>query len=118
MGGADPATGEFLRDLRTRPAEVVDVQSELATEDVALKRQHRELRDLIQKKVFRLLWAQLIALVVLLVLQGFRLWGFQLNEWAFGVLVNGALVQTFFIVRFIVAHLFPQNSVHSHGPSG
>lgn len=104
----EPGAEQILENLRSSPSETADVQRDLATEDVALKRQHRELRDIIQKKVFWLLWVQLGFLFALLLLQGFRLWGFQLNEWAFGVLVNGALVQTFFIVRFIVAHLFPQ----------
>lgn len=98
-----------IKKLRARPQQPVPLQQELDTEDIALKKQHRELRELIQKKVFKLLWVQLFFLFALLLLQGFRLGGFQLNEWAFGILVNGALVQTFFIVRFIVAHLFPQS---------
>lgn len=107
MENTDAKYIEKLRALpqRSEPS----LQRRLADEEVHLKRQHRELRGLIQKKVFQLLWVQLFFLFALLLLQGFRFQGFQLNEWAFGILVNGALIQTFFIVRFIVAHLYPQS---------
>ena len=33
---------------------------------------------------------------------------FVLNEWAFGFLTNGVLIQTFFSLRTIITHLFPE----------
>jgi hypothetical protein len=70
--------------------------------------QRRSLRQSIQWKVFITLWVQLAALLILMLLQGFKVQGFMLNDWALGFLANGTLVETFFIVQFIVKHLFPQ----------
>lgn len=68
----------------------------------------RELKEKTHSAVFRILIAQIIGLFVLMLLQGWGLWGFGLNQWAFGVFLNGTLVQTYFLVRFIVEHLYPK----------
>lgn len=86
------------------------LQHRLNDEEIQISAQRRHLRSLIQSKIFYTLWGQLAFLFILLLLQGFKLWGFALNDWSFGILVNGAIIQTFFIVRFIVVHLFPTTS--------
>ena len=78
-------------------------------EEIQTSAQKRELRKLIQSKIFWTLWVQLAFLFTLLLFQGFKWHGFNLNDWAFGILANGTLVETFFIVRFIVVHLFPNH---------
>ena len=78
------------------------------TEKQKDSQQRRDLRQTIQRKVFITLWVQLGALLLLMLFQGFKWGGFSLNDWAFGFLANGTLIETFFIVRFIVQHLFPQ----------
>ena len=70
-------------------------------------RQRRALRQDYSGRLFLLLVVQVAFVGVLILCQGWRLWGFRLHEWAFGIFINGSLIQTFFIVRQIVVHLFP-----------
>ena len=93
---------EIISDVLRNPQPI----SPLSQDDQD-RGQRRELQKSIQWKVFITLWAQLGTLFVLMLLQGFRFQGFVLNDWAFGILVNGTLIETFFLVRFIVSHLFP-----------
>jgi Flp pilus assembly protein TadB len=78
-------------------------------EEIEDFKQRRELREGFDKKVFWLLIAQVVFVALMLIFQGFKVWGFSLNEWAFGIFVNGALVQTYFIVRQMAIHLFPKD---------
>ena len=80
----------------------------MAEADKADRDQDRLLKKDFQDRVFTILAIQLGALFVLMLLQGFRLWGFSLDKWTFCLLSNGTLVETFLIVQFMVKHLFPQ----------
>jgi hypothetical protein len=68
----------------------------------------RALKEKTHSAVFLILKWQIGGLFCLMLLQGWKIWGFTLNEWAFGVFLNGTLVQTYFLVRFIVEHLYPK----------
>ncbi len=72
------------------------------------RKKDRELKEKTHSAVFKILRWQIIGLFVLMLLQGWGFWGFSLNQWAFGVFLNGTLVQTYFLVRFIVEHLYPK----------
>ena len=82
----------------------------LASQIIKDKEQRRQMRQDFEKKVFRLLTGQIIFLGVLILLQGFNFLGFKLDEWVFGLLVNGSLVYTYFIIRYIVSDLFTGDS--------
>ena len=55
-----------------------------------------------------LLGAELIGVFMIIVWQGRG--HFKLNEWAFTMITNGVLLQTFFSFRTIVTHLFPDGA--------
>lgn len=54
-----------------------------------------------------ILIVEIIFLFALIIFQAFKFFNFNLNEWTFGIFVNGCLLQTFFLIRCIVAHIFP-----------
>lgn len=72
----------------------------------------REQRERFDNRVFWLLVCQVAFLIVLISLQGFKVFGFSLNDWAFGIFVNGSLIQSFLLVRYIAADLYtePKNT--------
>lgn len=55
-----------------------------------------------------ILFVELIGLFGIVIGQGLK-W-LQLNEWAFTMLTNGVLLQSFFSFRTIVTHLFPNGA--------
>jgi len=71
----------------------------------------REQRERLDNRIFILLACQVVFLVVLMLLQGFHVWGFSLNEWVFGFFINGSLIQTYLLVRDITKDLYPESSV-------
>lgn len=68
--------------------------------------QRRDQRERFDNRFYYLLVGQVSFLVVLILLQGFGLFGFYLNQWAFGIFVNGSLIQSYLLVRYIAADLF------------
>ena len=71
------------------------------------KRKHRKKFD---NKIFKLLCAQVIFLCVLVVFQGFGWGGFELDNVVFGFFINGSLVYTYALIRYIASDLFNGNS--------
>lgn len=70
--------------------------------------QFLKFRESIKTHLVVLLYLEILLLSAILLLQGFGLGGFSINNWAFGFFVNGCLVQTFFLIKYIVKHLFPE----------
>lgn len=83
------------------PATFAQHQKAIAEQDF------RKLRAEVGRKIIWTLWAELVFLAILIGFQGFKWFEFNLNEWAFGLFVNGVVWQTFFLVRMIVQNLFP-----------
>ena len=59
-----------------------------------------------------LLTIEVVFLMFIIISQGaglllFTKEHFSLNEWAFGIFSNGALAQTYFLIKPVVADLFP-----------
>lgn len=105
-----PPVNEIVRRLM-RSGEVnpsAKAQTSLHEEEIADRQTTRELRKGVGTKVLYTLWAQISFLAIMILFQGFKLCGFELNEWVFGVFVNGVLIQTFFLVRVIVQDLYPK----------
>lgn len=69
--------------------------------------QRRKLRLYIVLGVSTLLFGQIVILAVFLLLQGFGWGGFKLEQWTFGIWVNGTVIQTYLVLKIIVQHLFP-----------
>lgn len=66
-------------------------------------------RDNVKSWLIRILVAEIIFLMALVAFQGFGWGSFKLNNWFFSVYANACLLQTFFLMRCIVAHLFPSD---------
>ncbi len=81
---------------------------EIHAENIEDRRQRRTQRERLENRVFLLLAFQVIFLVILIIAQGFKLWGFSLNEWAFGIFVNGSLIHTYLLARYIAADLYTE----------
>ena len=45
---------------------------------------------------------------VAIFLQGFRTAGFKLNNYIFYILISGTLIESYFLVKIVVNHLFPK----------
>jgi hypothetical protein len=73
------------------------------------REQRRNLRGRISSRIMWMLYGELLFVIAVVILQGFKPSGFSLNEWMFGLFVNGVILQTFFTVQIIVRHLFPQD---------
>ena len=81
-------------------------EHELHSQNMLNIQETRKLRRKFDKKVFKILWWQIIFLATLMTLQGFGLFGFKLNEWAFGLFINGSLMQSYLLAKHIAADLF------------
>lgn len=68
-------------------------------------RHRRHMRVWVAFAVVGILSLELGGMFILVILQGFG--EMTLNEWMFGFLTNGILLQTFLGFRNIIAHLFP-----------
>lgn len=111
MGDTESAF-KRLRELKTQPPQPTadftrDYQAEKEKEKLASRKQNRGLRRCFGWIIIGTLWVELLFLGALILMQGFGLNGFKLNQWVFGFFVNGALLQTFFLVRVVLNNLFP-----------
>lgn len=68
-----------------------------------------DLRKKIYKLIKKILIGEIIFLALIILLQGFKPWNFYLNHWFFGIFANACLVQTFFLAKCIVSHVFPDD---------
>lgn len=71
--------------------------------------QKHNLREFIKKRLFWILYSELGFLVGIIIFQGFNIWGFKLNEYVFGVFTSAVLIQTFFLLRYVVRYSFDLN---------
>jgi len=79
-------------------------------QDIKDRKKRRRQRERLDNRVFGLLVFQVVFLVTIMLLQGFSPWGFKLNRWTFGIFVNGSLIQSYLLVRYIAADLFTAKS--------
>lgn len=71
--------------------------------------QKYNLREFIKSRLFWILYSELGFLVGIIIFQGFNIWGFKLNEYVFGVFTSAVLIQTFFLLRYVVRYSFDLN---------
>lgn len=71
-------------------------------------KQNYHFRNFVKTHLFWILYGELAFLAALIILQGFHLFKFNINDWVFGTFANATIVQTFFLIRCIVNHLFPK----------
>ena len=69
--------------------------------------QFLDLKKSIKNFLTSLLICEFFFLLLLIIFQGFKFFSFQLNEWSFGLFINGCIVQTFLLVGYMIKHLFP-----------
>lgn len=87
-----------------------DSTTVLAAEDVEDRKQNRGLRKTIAIRLIWMLSAELMFLGLMIIFQGFTIWGFHLQEWVFSIFTTSVLAQTFLLVRVVVKNLFPAES--------
>ena len=63
-------------------------------------------RDRLSKFMIWFLCVQYVIIVAFLVLQGFPIWSFHLDNWIFYILISGTFVQSCFLVRIIFKYMF------------
>ena len=97
---------EILR--KTAPDSTSADARDQQAKDQALKdqSQRRTFRKVSAILLFSVLAVELIYMGYIIYLQGNSNNSFHLNEWVFGLLVNGVLLQTFGLVRIIVLYSF------------
>ena len=83
-----------------------EIITELQRENIAWSRSRRKHRKKFDNKTFNLLRMQVCFLLVLMLLQGFKPFGFSIDKWVFGFFVNGSLVYTYALIRYIASDLF------------
>ncbi|MFY4810771.1 hypothetical protein ACOTWH_09125 [Aliarcobacter butzleri] len=75
-------------------------------EDIADQQKDRELKEKYARWLYRLLASEIAIIFIIVLLDGFSLWCFKINEWLLGVIFNSIIVQSFFLVRLVTEYLF------------
>ncbi len=102
----DALLEELEQDIITAPS---SIDEQLKAEDLYDRRLQRKMRVSVESRAFMILYAELSVLGIVVFLQGFKLGGFFLNDWVFGIISSGCLLQTFGIIRAITINLFPNH---------
>lgn len=55
-----------------------------------------------------LLSIQTIFIFILISLQGFGFYNFELDNYIFYILISGTLIESYYLVKIVVEHLFPK----------
>ncbi len=75
-------------------------------EDIADQQKDRELKENYARWLYMLLASEIGIIFVIVLLAGFSIWGFTINEWLLGIIFNTIIVQSFFLVRLVTEYLF------------
>jgi hypothetical protein len=109
--GAGSAPALFASEL----AEESSVNDQIKKEEARLARIENDIREkdqTLKEQTLRLLFAFLAAETVVVfgiaLLQGFRILGFELDEWSLRLLLAATIVQTVSMLTIAIKHLFPQ----------
>lgn len=68
-----------------------------------------ELKKKTLNRLFTLLTAETVVIFIFALWQGFRTWGFNLEEWSFRLLVGATIIQITTMLLVAVKHLFPNS---------
>ena len=98
---------ELLALAEKTPTKAFNSTAALANQDVEDRKQNRGLRKNIAWYLLIVLAVELGFLGLMIVFQGFSIWGFLLNQFVFSVFTTSVLAQTFLLVRVVVKDLFP-----------
>ena len=122
----DSASASLLKRLRSMvpidpdadstPTPPITVNEDLAAEikrgehqqDMAERDSDLKLKKTYATRIFILLCFELLILAAIIMFQGFGL--IDIEEWTFGIFVNGVILQTFSLIKLIVKSLFSQES--------
>lgn len=75
-------------------------------EDIADQQKDRELKEKYARWLYMLLASEIGIIFIIVLLAGFSLCGFTINEWLLGIIFNTIIVQSFFLVRLVTEYLF------------
>lgn len=75
-------------------------------EDLTDRKKDRELKEKYAKWLYGLLVGEVIAIFLIVILDGFSVGCFEINEWLLGAIFNGIIIQSFFLVRLVTKHFF------------
>lgn len=111
---SSPTTQDFEEELLKKYRSEVDTKSD-KTFDKRTKEDAEiddldswvELRGKFAEKIYWLLTAEIIFIMLVVLLAGFEL--ITLNEWVLGAFISGVLAHTFSLVHVIVKNLFDKN---------
>ncbi|AMO58093.1 hypothetical protein GZ77_20440 [Endozoicomonas montiporae] len=92
--------------IQNAQAEASTELKSIQQEQLEWHRSRRKHREKFDKKIYVLLCIQVGFLMLLMLCQGFRPFGFQLSNWVFGFFINGSLIYTYAIIRYIASDLF------------
>src|SRR5262245_20396685 len=75
----------------------------------AINHQLSSFREQIKSFIQWVLGIEIAFLMIMIICQGWKLGGFSLNDWVFGIFANACLLQTFLLIKCIVSHVFPSD---------
>ena len=102
----------FIPNLSTELTSVTDSRAqELHIQKLARLKQDTEQRKDLSNRVYWLLIAQVIFLALMITFQGFGWCGFNLNDWVFGLFINGSLIHTYLLMKQIVTGVYSNEKV-------
>lgn len=92
---------------RSLPLRIPDVIAERKRLQNEALQQDIKLKKTTLNRLFWLLVGETIIIFMFSAFQGFRFWGFLLEEWSFRILVTATLTQISVMLGIAVKHLFP-----------
>ncbi len=103
----EKATPANVTPQRGAPLRIPDVIAERRRLQNEALQQDIKLKKTTLNRLFFLLVGETIIIFMFSAFQGFRLWGFLLEEWNFRILVTATLTQISVMLSIAVKHLFP-----------
>ncbi len=100
----------FSGDNESHESKIKELKVKKLTQDIENNKEDYGLKKKIAYFLMWLLSIQSIIIFGLIFLQGFKWKCFYLNDYIFYILISGTLIESYFLVRIVVQHLFP-NSV-------
>jgi hypothetical protein len=96
-----PEQSPVSDQIRKEQARLARIENDIREKDQTLKEQTLRL-------LFAFLAAETVVVFGIALMQGFRIFGFELDEWSLRLLLAATIVQTVSMLTIAIRHLFPQ----------
>jgi hypothetical protein len=83
-----------IEDIKSS-AYISSIDEQIKAEDLYDRQLQRRMRLEVKARSFKILYLELIFLFSIIILQGFKILNFNLNDWVFGTITTSCLLQTF-----------------------